>query len=149
RTRHGQSAQWPSRLSGGGGATVSEEDCDGERLCPRRMARMPEPKKATLKSQRPAAVLGAWLQRPDWRVLKVADGAPDNGSDLGETRPRGEEGLDGSHAAEHLDAALGAAEGEGTPTYQDRVETFSAVRREAPEGVDTVMGARGRVRTRF
>jgi hypothetical protein len=42
---------------------------------------------------------------------------------VGETLPFGAEGLDGSHAAEHLGAALGAAYGEGTPTSQERVET--------------------------
>jgi hypothetical protein len=87
------------------------------------MARMPEPKKATLKSQLTTAVLGALLQRPDLHVITVADGAPDNWSYLGETLPCGEEVLDCSHAAEHLGAALGVAYGEGTPTYQERVAT--------------------------
>jgi hypothetical protein len=84
---------------------------------------MPEPNQATLKSQLTAAVMGALIQRPDLRVIKVADGAPDNWSYLGELLPCGEEVLDFSHAAEHLGAALGAAYGEGTPTYQERVET--------------------------
>jgi len=39
----------------------------------------------------------------------VADGAPDNGSYLGETLPFGGEVLDVYHATEHLGAALGAA----------------------------------------
>jgi hypothetical protein len=110
---------------------------------------MPEPNKATLKSQLTAEVMGALIQRPDLRVIKVADGAPDNWSYLGETLPFGEEVLDFYHAAEHLGAALGAAYGEGTPTYQARVETLSEVLRDAPEGVDTVMGALCRLRTRY
>jgi hypothetical protein len=68
-------------------------------------------------------VLGAWRQRPDWRVLTVAAGAPDHWRSWGETRPWGEEGLDVSPAAEQLGAALGAASGEGTPMSQERVET--------------------------
>jgi hypothetical protein len=112
------------------------------------MARMPEPTTATLKSQLTAAVMGALRQRPDLRVMKVADGAPDNWSSLGETLPFGEEVLDFSHAAEHRGAALGAAYGEGTPTDQERVETVSEVLRDAPEGVNTVMGALDRLRTR-
>ena len=144
----GKAPRGPAGSQEVGCATVSSDDCHGERLCPRRLARMPEPNKTTLKSQLTAEVLGALLQRPDLRVIKVADGAPDNWSSLGETRPVGEEGLDFSHAAEHLGAALGAAYGEGTPTYQERVETLSEGRRDAPEGVDTVMGALGRLRTR-
>jgi hypothetical protein len=55
---------------------------------------MPEPNKATLKSQLTAEVMGALSQRPDLRVIKVADGAPDNWSYLGEMLPFGEEVLD-------------------------------------------------------
>ena len=135
----------PPELAG----TVSYYDCHGERLCTRRMARMPEPNKATLKSQLTAEVMGALSQRPDLRVIKVADGAPDNWSYLGEMLPFGEEVLDFYHVAEHLGAALGAAYGEGTPTYQERVETLSEVLRDAPEGVETVMGALCRLRTRY
>ena len=57
--------------------------------------------------------------------------------------PVGQEVLDFYHAAEHLGDALGAADGEGTSKYQERLETLSAVLRDAPEGVDTVIGARG------
>ncbi len=112
------------------------------------MARMPEANKATLKSQLTAEVMGALLQRPDLRVVKVADGAPDNWSYLGETLPFGREVLDFYHAAEHLGTALGAAYGEGTPTYQDRLETLRTVLRDEPHGVDKVLGALGRLRTR-
>ena len=78
----------------------------------------------------------------------MADGAPDNWSYRGETLPFGEEVLDCSHAAEHLGDALGAAYGEGTPQYQERFATLREVLRDAPEGVDTVMGALCRLRTR-
>ena len=77
---------------------------------------MPETNKATLKSQLTAEVMGALIQRPELQVVQVADGAPDNWSDVGETRPVGGEVRDFYHAAEHLGAALGAAYGEGTPT---------------------------------
>ena len=113
------------------------------------MARMPEANKAALKRQLTAEVMGALIQRPHLRVVKVADGAPDNWSYLSEVLPVGQEVLDFYHAAEHLGAALGAAYGEGTSKYQERLETLSAVLRDAPEGVDTVMGALGRLRTRY
>jgi len=132
-----------------GGATVSYDDRNGERLVTRRMARMPEPNKATLKWQLTAEVMGALIQRPDLRVVKVADGAPDNWSYLGETLPFGEEVLDFYHAAEHLGDALGAAYGEGTPAYQERWETLRVVLRDEDQGVDKVMEALCRLRTRF
>ena len=92
-----------------GCATVSYDDRHGERLCTRRMARMPETTKATLTRQLTAEVMGALVQRPDLRVVKVADGAPDNWSSRGETLPFGIEVLDFYHATAHLGAALGAA----------------------------------------
>jgi len=145
----GKSPSGPAGYQEVGCATVSYYDCHGERLCTRRMARMPEPNKVTLKSQLTAEVMGALIRRPDLRVVKVADGAPDNWSYLGETLPFGEEVLDFYHAAEHLGAALGAAYGEGTPTYHERLETLSMVLRDEPQGVDQVMGALCRLRTRY
>lgn len=145
----GQSPSGPAGYQEVGCATVSYYDRNGERLCTRRMARMPEANKATLKSQLTAEVMGALSQRPDLRVVKVADGATDNWNYLGETLPFGEEVLDFYHAAEHLGDALGAAYGEGTPQYQERFKTLREVLRDAPEGVDTVVGALCRLRTRY
>jgi hypothetical protein len=145
----GQLPSGPAGYQEVGCATVSYYDRTGARLCTRRMARMPEGHKATLKSQLTAEVMGALIQRPDLRVVKVADGASDNWSYLGETLPFGEEVLDFYHAAEHLGAALGAAYGEGTPKYQERFATLRESLRDVPEGVDTVMGALCRLRTRY
>ena len=145
----GQLPSGPGGYQEVGCATVSYYDRNGVRLCTRRMARMPEANKATLKRQLTAEVMGASIQRPDLRVVKVADGASDNWSYLSEVLPVGQEVLDFYHAAEHLGAALGAAYGEDTAKYQERLETLSAVLRDAPEGVDTVMGALGRLRTRY
>jgi hypothetical protein len=145
----GKSPSGPAGYQEVGCGTVSYYDRHGERLCTRRMARMPEPNKATLKHQLTAEVMGALIQRPDLRVVKVADGAPDNWSYLGETLPFGVEVLDFYHAAEHLGAALGAAYGEGTPPYQERVETLRKVLRDDPQGADKVIGALSRLRTRY
>ena len=145
----GQSPSGPAGYQEVGCATVSYYDRHGERLCTRRMARMPEAHKATLKRQLTAEVMGALSQRPDLRVVKVADGASDNWSYLSDVLPVGQEVLDFYHAAEHLGDALGAAYGEGTPKYQERLETLSTVLRDTPQGVDTVIGALGRLRTRY
>ncbi len=145
----GQTPSGPAGYQEVGCATVSYYDRQGERLCTRRMARMPEANKATLKSQLTAEVMGALKQRPDLRVVKVADGAPDNWSYLGETLPFGEEVLDFYHAAAYLGDALGAVYGESTPQYQARFATLREVLRDTPEGVDTIIGALCRLRTRF
>lgn len=145
----GQTPSGPAGYQEGGCATVSYDDRDGERLCTRRLARMPESNKATLKSQLTAEVMQALIQRPDLPVVKVADGAPDNWSYLGETLPLGGEVRDFYHATEHLGAALGAAYGEGTLPYQERWETLRTVLRDAPQGVDKVIGTLERLRTRY
>ena len=145
----GKAPSGPAGYQEVGCATVSYYDRHGERLCTRRMARMPETNKVTVKRQLTAEVMGALIQRPDLQVVKVADGAPDNWSYLGETLPLGVEVLDFYHAAERLGTALAAAYGEGTPTYQERVETLRTVLRDEPHGVDKVMGALGRLRTRY
>jgi hypothetical protein len=132
-----------------GCATVSYYDRLGERLVTRRMARMPEANKATLKRQLTAEVMGALIQRPDLRVVKVADGAADNWTYLGETLPVGDEVVDFYHAVDRLSDALGAAYGEGTATYQERLTTLREVLRDAPRGVDKVIEALCRIRSRY
>ena len=59
----GKAPSGPAGYQEVGCATVSYYDRHGERLCTRRMARMPEPNKATLKSQLTAEVMGALTQR--------------------------------------------------------------------------------------
>jgi hypothetical protein len=56
-------------------------------VCTRRMARMPETNKVTLKSQLTAEVMGTLIRRPDLRVVKVADGVPDNWSQTLPAKP--------------------------------------------------------------
>jgi hypothetical protein len=145
----GKSPSGPAGYQEVGCATVSYYDRLGERLLTRRMARMPETHKATLKKQLTAEVLGALSQRPDLQVVKVADGTADNWTYLGETLPIGEEVLDFYHATEHLSDALGAAYGDGKPTYQERLATLSDVLRDAPQGVDSVIEALCRLRRRY
>jgi hypothetical protein len=145
----GKAPSGPAGYQEVGCATVSYYDRLGERLLTRRMARMPEPHKATLKRQLSAEVMGALRQRPDLQVVKVADGTADNWTYLGDMLPVGEEVLDFYHALEHLSDALGAAYGEGTPTYHERLATLSDILRDAPQGVDSVLAALCRLRRRY
>ena len=145
----GKAPSGPSGYQEVGCATVSYYDRLGERLVTRRMARMPETNKATLKRQVTAEVMGALVQRPDLRVVKVADGTADNWTYLGELLPVGEDVLDFYHAVEHLSDALRAAYGEGTLLYQERFTTLRDVLRDASQGVDKVIEALCRLRSRY
>ena len=60
----GQAPRGPAGSPAVGCATGASDDRDGARLCPRRMARMPEGHPATRKRQVTAAVMGAWVRRP-------------------------------------------------------------------------------------
>jgi hypothetical protein len=145
----GKTPSGPAGSQEVGCATVSSSDRAGHRLLTRRMARMPETNTRTLKSQLTAEVMGALIQQPALRVVTVADGAADTWSSLGELLPCGAEGLDCSHAVTPLGDALGAVYGAGTPQYQARFATLREGLRDAPAGVDTVLGALCRLRTRY
>jgi hypothetical protein len=145
----GKTPSGPAGYQEVGCATVSYYDRLGERLVTRRLARMPETNKATLKRQLTAEVMGVLSQRPDLQVVKVADGTADNWTYLSETLPVGEEVLDFYHAVEHLSNALGAAYGEGQPKYHERLVTLRDVLRDAPQGVDRVIEALCRLRSRY
>jgi hypothetical protein len=145
----GKSPRGPAGYQEVGCGTISYYDRDGERLVTRRMARMPEPHKATLKDQLTAEVMGALIQRPDLRVVKLADGTTDNWSYLSDTLPFGDECLDFYHASEHLSEALATAYGAATPRYLERFDTLCEVLRDDPQGVDKVTQALCRLRTRY
>jgi hypothetical protein len=145
----GKAPSGPAGYQEVGCATISYYGADGARLSTRRMARMPEANKRTLKRQLTAEVMSALVRRPALRVIKLADGAPDNWSYLSEVLPVGEEVLDFYHAVEHLNGALGAAYGEGSALYRERAETLRQGLRDAPAGVDKVLGALCRLRTRY
>ena len=145
----GKAPSGPAGYQEVGCGTISYYDRAGERLVTRRMARMPEPNKATLKRQLSAEVMGALLQRPDLQVVKLADGTTDNWTYLSDTLPLGDECLDFYHASEYLSDALAAAYGEGTPRYRERFDTLREVLRDDPQGAEKVIHALCRLRTRY
>jgi hypothetical protein len=61
----GKAPRGPAGAQEVGWATGASYDRHGERLCPRRLARMPETNTTTRKSQVTAAVMGALSRRPD------------------------------------------------------------------------------------
>ncbi len=142
RTRAaGKQTKGPAGYQEVGCATLSFYDRDGERLDTLRFARMPEAKKATLKSVITAEVQSALAQRPELTVIKIADGARDNWTYLSTLVPDGEERVDFYHAAEQLKAALDAAYGETTPKGQAQFKKFRHILLEDPDGVEKVIRA--------
>jgi len=111
------------------------------RLSTIRLARMPEPKKVTLKSQLSAELRHVLAQRPELRVVKVADGAKDNWTYLSKEVPAGTELVDFFHAAEHLKKAFDTAYGENTPKAMAQFRKYRHILRHEESGVEKVIRA--------
>jgi hypothetical protein len=137
----GKHRQGPSGYQETGCATLSFYDAGGERLSSVRMARMPEEKKATLKTMLARELEAVLHQRPDLALVKLADGAKDNWRYLSDTLRAGTEVVDFYHAAEHLKDAFDVAYGENTPQARARFETYRHVLLEDGRGVEKVIRA--------
>ena len=74
----GRRAKGPAGYQEAGCATLSFYGVEGERLDTLSIARMPEPKKATLKTMLGVELDTVLRRRPDLQVVTVADGAHDN-----------------------------------------------------------------------
>ena len=138
----GRPTKGPAGYREAGCGTVTCYDSEGERLGTVRMGRMPEARKATLKQMLSAEVNAALEQRPDLRLVKLADGARDNWSYLGELAPQAEgsdELVDFFHAAEQLKAATDAAYGENDLWGRTQYEKYRHRLRHEPGGVERVI----------
>lgn len=124
-----------------GCGTLSFCDAEGSMIAAVRMARMPEPHKATLKDTLLADATAALARRPDLRVVKLADGANDNWTYLSSILPEGIEILDFYHAAEHLNAAMASVYGDGTIEARKRFAALRLVLREEADGIEKVIRA--------
>lgn len=140
----GRATKGPAGYREAGCGTVSFYDAAGERLSTLRFGRMPEAGKATLKGMLGAEVEAALEQRPDLRVVKLADAARDNWSFLGQLAPQAassEELVDFFHAAEQLKAATDAAYGERNAHGRAQYEKHRHVMRHEHGGVERVIRA--------
>jgi hypothetical protein len=135
----GQLAKGPAGYREVGCATLSFCDKDGKSLAVVRMARMPEPHKASLKELLKAELAAALEQRPDLRLVKAADGANDNWTFLSNELPEGDEVVDFFHAAEHLNHAVAAAYGDGTVEARRRFADLRHVLLEEEGGAKKVI----------
>ena len=121
--------------------TLSFYDATGERVGTRYLARMPESGKTTLKSTLDAELEDVLTERPDLRVVAIADGAKDNWTwldqllaGLGATQV-----VDFYHAVEHLHRAMDAAYGAGTSKGAAQFDKYRRLLLEDEDGVGKVI----------
>lgn len=129
--------------------TLSFYDREGELISTLRMARMPESGKVTLKQMLTREVEIVKKQRPDLRLVGLADGAKDNWTYLDSLLPAAEKILDFYHSAEHLKAALDKAYGEASKDASSAFEKLRHKLRHQDNGVDSVIRALIHLRDRF
>jgi len=128
--------------------TVSLYDADGNRLQTIRYGRMPEHKKATLKSELEAEVRSIVEARPDLDLVFLADGARDNWTfletlpmRLGRERDAEKEAVDLYHVLERAKKAVDAYHGEGTSDSRAAFEQMRIWLREEHDGAERVIRA--------
>ena len=137
----GRRPSGPAGYREAGCATLSFYDAEGERIDTRYLGRMPEPKKATLKTTLSAELDGALGKRPDLHVVTLADGARDNWRYLDALVPEGTAVVDFYHATEQLKAAVDARYGEHDARGRAQFEKLRHVLREDLDGVEKVIRA--------
>ncbi|MDX2019016.1 MAG: hypothetical protein SF187_02150 [Deltaproteobacteria bacterium] len=135
----GQVAKGPAGYREIGCGTLSFCDSDGKCVAAVRMARMPEPHKASLKEALKAELAEALRKRPDLKLVKAADGANDNWTFLHKELPVGDEVVDFFHAADHLHTAIATAYGDGTVESRRRFNDLRYVLLEEEGGVKKVI----------
>lgn len=119
--------------------TVSFFDKKGELLITRFLARMPEHKKKTLKSQLAMQFQQIKQLRPDLKILKIADGARDNWTFLDGELKQGECVLDFYHASGHLHDAMKAIYGKNSVEAIIEHKKYRHLLRHDKKGIDKVI----------
>jgi hypothetical protein len=138
---NGQRQRGPAGYQEVGCGTLSFHDAEGQRLSTIRLARMPESKKVTLKSQLTAEIAAVLDQRPELHLVKVADGAKDNWTYLSDALPGGTELVDFFHAVQHLKAAFDTAYGEHTTQADAQFQKYRTILRDEHDGIEKVIRA--------
>jgi hypothetical protein len=140
----GRPTKGPAGYREVGCGTVSFYDEEGELLRAVRLGRMPEPGKETLKSILVAELGQALAERPELRLVGLADGAKDNWTFLESTLAKVRASvciLDFFHAAEHVNAAFGAAYGDGSVQARAAFAKWRVVLLEDSDGAEKLIRA--------
>ena len=124
-------------------AAVCFYDKAGQRLSTLRFGRMPEAKKATLKSELSQTIENIIHKNRALTLVKVADGARDNWRYLGGTLMPNEgiEILDFYHASEHLNKAFEAAYGKKSTVGKSQYEKYRSILKHDDIGAKRVIRA--------
>jgi hypothetical protein len=142
RTRaEGRVAKGPAGYNEASCGTLTLHDDQGQPLHTVRLGRMPEKGKATLKEQITAELKALLRQRPDLRVVTLADGVHDNWAFLAQL-PTGRcdsQIVDFFHAAEHLHEALTVAHGEASVRCAAEFEKYRHLLRHDTDGIQKVI----------
>ena len=145
----GRRATGPAGYQEAGCATLSFYDAEGERLDTLSLARMPEAKKATLKTMLSAELDTVLGRRPDLEVVTVADGAHDNWRYLDALAPGATAVVDFYHAAEQLKSALDARYGENDAKGRAQFHKLRHILLDDCDGVEKVIRALAYQRKQF
>jgi hypothetical protein len=144
--RQGRIDKGPAGYREVGCGALGFYDADGNRLLTRRMARMPEANKLTLKAQLRDELEHVRQRRPDLVVVAVADGAPDNWEYLSALQPH-HQVVDFYHAAEHLKVAVDIAMGNsGSVATRAKFERLRTKLRHHASGAAAVITALRKLR---
>ena len=145
----GRRPKGPAGYREAGCATLSFYDAEGERLDTWSLARMPEPKKATLKTMLSAELDTVLRTRPELHVVTVADGAHDNWRYLDTLAPEATSVVDFYHAAEQLKSALDARYGENDARGRAQFHKLRHLLLDDADGVEKVIRALDYQRKKF
>ena len=135
----GRELRGPAGFGEAGCATLTLYDEVGQVRRTVRLGRMPESGKATLKQMIEVEVSAILATQSGWRLVAVADGAPDNWTFLDQLLPEAEQVVDFYHAVEHLKWALDAAYGETSAKGAAQFEKLRHRLRDEPGGVERVI----------
>ena len=119
--------------------TVSYFNEDGKLLETTFLARMPERKKKTLKEQLSMHFDAIREQRPDLKIIKIADGARDNWTFLEGELPSGECVLDFYHAAQHLNDAFQIIYGKNTLNAIINYQKYRKILLDDDQGITKII----------
>jgi len=147
----GKQASGPLGYREIGCGSVALYDQEGQRLSTVRYGRMPERKKATLRQQLTAECQHILSQAPHLKVVKLADGAPDNWDylshlDLGLPAPAQAnieqiEIVDFCHAADHLKRGCDAIWPHDPDKSKAKFEILRTALKEVEGGAAKVIGS--------
>ena len=137
----GRRAKGPAGYQEAGCATLSFYDAEGERLNTLSLARIPEAKKATLKTMLSAELDTVLGRRPELQVATLADGAHDNWRYLDALAPDATAVVDFYHAAEQLKSALDARYGENDAKGRAQFHKLHHILLDDCDGVEKVIRA--------